>query len=311
MSRPVATRRTLLQTVGSGSAVLLAGCARSGSSGPPRVDVLAAGSLSVLLNESLGPAFSEETGIDYRGEFHGSRAVMRMIVDGQKRPDVVVSADVDLLRNALYPEFAEWDVVFASNSLGIVYAPETRVGSRLDAGEPWYEVLLDADASIARSDPDLDPLGYRTVQMFELAEAYYGVEGLARELVSKLVVDPAEAHLLASIETADRVAAVCYENMAADHDLPFLDLPDELNFSNPDLADHYANAIYTTDDGTVVEGTPILYNASVLSTADDPAAGRRFVGFLLAHPSILDGHGLLVRDAFPRQHGDVPREVLP
>ena len=302
------SRRELLGGLAGLGATALAGCVAGGAGA--RVSVLSAGSLSVLCNETIGPAFESGTEYSYRGEFHGSKTVMRMVRDGQKYPDVVVSADAGLLRDEL-GDTAPWDVVFASNALVVTYNPDTAVGKRLGAGEPWYEVLREADARIARSDPDLDPLGYRTVQLFELAEAYYDEAGLVEDLTDNLVVDPQEAHLLAGIETGERAAAVAYRNMAVDHDLPFVSLPPELDFSDPGLADHYASATFTMDDGTTVEGTPVLYNMTVPSVAENRDVGERFVGFVLSRPDLLQEGGLVVPDAFPDTRGPVPQEVLP
>jgi molybdate/tungstate transport system substrate-binding protein len=303
------TRRRLLTAVGATTVVGAAGCTSRGS--PGELDVLSAGSLSIVLGDEIGESFEAETGIQFHGEFHGSNAVMRFITSGQKSPDVVASADASLLREKLQPDYATWDVVFASNSVGITYNPDTEVGGMLERGTPWYRALRGADSEIAMSDPDLDPLGYRTVQMFKLAEEYYDVDGLARDLIDRLEIDPQEAHLLAGIETGNRAAAVCYKNMAVDHGLPFVTLPDELNFSNPAYADHYARVTYTTEGGTTVEGTPVLYNATVLADADHPENGRRFIEYLLQNRDVLGENGLVVDDRFPRTNGDVPEGVLP
>lgn len=302
------TRRELLAGAAGLGASALAGCIASGRG--TTASVLAAGSLSVVFNEAVGPAFEEATEYGYRGEFHGSNAVMRMVLEGQKQPDVVVSADAHLLRDRLPAEIAPWDVVFASNALVVTYNPETRVGSRLADGEPWYRVLREADAEIARSDPDLDPLGYRTVQLFDLAEDYYGEAGLAADLRENLVVDPQEAHLLAAVETGDRSAAVAYKNMAVDHDLPSVSLPRELDFSDPGHADHYATVSYTTEGGATVEGTPVLYNFTVPSVAQNPTAGERFGRFVLEHPGLLRENGLEVGPSLPTTNGTVPEGVL-
>ncbi len=302
------TRRDLLAGGAALGASTLAGCIASGS--PTTVSVLAAGSLSVVFNEAVGPAFEEATEYGYRGEFHGSNAVMRMVLDGQKHPDVIVSADAHLLRDRLPADIAPWDVVFASNALVITYNPETQVGARLAAGEPWYDVLREVDAEIARSDPDLDPLGYRTVQLFDLAEDYYDVDGLANALRENLVVDPQEAHLLAAVETGDRSAAVAYKNMAIDHDLPYVSLPRELDFSDPTHADHYASVSYTTEGGTTVDGTPVLYNFTVPSVAENTTAGERFGRFVLENPALLRENGLEVGPSLPTTNGTVPEAVL-
>ncbi|MEF8814484.1 MAG: extracellular solute-binding protein [Halovenus sp.] len=302
-------RRRFLTTVGTTSLFGIAGCSSSNSS--DKIDVLSAGSLSIVLGNKMGESFEAETGIAFQGEFHGSNALMRFITSGQKSPDVVASADADLLREKLQPDYATWDIVFASNAVGVTYNPDTQVGRMLEDGTPWYRALREADSEIAMSDPDLDPLGYRTVQMCKLAEEYYDVDGLAQDLINRLEIDPQEAHLLAGIETGDRAAAVCYKNMAVDHGLPFISLPDELNFSNPAYADQYAQATYTTDEGSTIEGTPVLYNATVLASADHPENGRRFLRYLLQNRDVLSENGLVVDDRFPRTNGDVPEGALP
>jgi len=175
---------------------------------------------------------------------------MRMVSDGRKYPDVVVSADAGLLRDRLY-DTHPWDVSIASNAVGIAYASDTRFGERLEAGDPWYEVARDADpGALAISDPDLDPLGYRAIHAFRLAEREHGLDGFAEAVTDAAYREPQEPQLLAGVETGNRAAAVVYRNMAADHGLPFHPFPEAYDFSNPEYADRYAEASYTTDGGT-------------------------------------------------------------
>ncbi|MFW5929451.1 MAG: extracellular solute-binding protein [Halobacteriota archaeon] len=280
----------------------------TGCLGASGVSVLSAGSLAVVLDENVGPSFADETDTTYSGEYYGSNAVMRMVRDGQKKPDVVVSADAELLRESLYEAYTDWDVVFASNAVGIAYDDETRPGERLEGGDPWYEVLRDADpGEVAISDPELDPLGYRAVQMFELSEEKYGIEGFRDEMMSKVYQEPEEPQLLAGVRSGNRAAAVVYGNMAADHGMAFHELPDDLNFSDPSRADTYAEATYTTDDGKTFEGSPVLYNATVLDDADRPEAGVEFVDYILENRETLAEEGLSVPDT--RYNGEVPEEV--
>jgi molybdate/tungstate transport system substrate-binding protein len=288
---------------GVGATAGFGGCLRAGG-----VNVLSAGSLAVAFDENVGPSFKEETGTAYSGEYYGSNAVMRMVEDGQKSPDVVVSADVPLLRDRLYDGHADWDAVFASNSVGIAYGRDTEVGDRLESGDAWYEVLRDADeGEVAISDPDLDPLGYRAVLAFKLAEEKHGISGFADEMLSKVYEEPQEPQLLAGVRSGTRDAAVVYRNMAIDHDLPFHELPDDVNFSDPDRAEEYAEVSYTTDEGYEARGTPVLYNVTVLTDADSWDDGVAFVNYLLENRGILADVGLSLPEV--RYHGDVPEEV--
>jgi molybdate/tungstate transport system substrate-binding protein len=295
----------------AGTVGLLAAVGTAGCLGGESLSVLSAGSLALAVGEGVGSAFRRETGTEVRSEFHGSAAVVRFVREGVKRPDVVISADADLLRRGLRPDFTDWDVTVASNALCLTAVPDSTVADRLRAGDPWYEVLADAEGPVARSDPDVDPLGYRTLHAFDLAADFYDEPWIPETLRRETVVDPQEAHLLAGVETGERVAAICYRNMAVERDLPVFELPPALNFADPALAEQYARASYTLPDGTVVRGSPVVYAATVLSAADDPAAGRAFVRFLLDSGDLLREYGLTVSEGVPRRSGRVPPEVVP
>lgn len=299
------SRRSVLASVTGGGVLGMAGCLGTTDS----VSVLSAGSLAVVLEEYAEHRFEEEVGTAYHGEYYGSNAVMRMIEDQQKHPDVAISADNVLLRDRLHPEHTDWDVEFASNSVGLAYSPDTWVGKRLDNGDPWYDIALDADnGEFAISDPNLDPLGYRAMHAFQLAEDEHGLDGFTDTLAEKTYREPEEPQLLAAVETGNRAAAVVYENMAVGHGLSFCEFPDTYNFSNTKYADHYGTVSYTTDEGYTATGTPVVYNATVIDGADNPKAGREFVRFLANSQGILEQNGLTV-SGFPATYGDVPSEV--
>jgi len=301
------SRRTYLAAVGTAAVGGYAGCTGSAAGS---VSVLSAGSLASAISDHLGPAFESETGTAVHGEYYGTNAVMRMVEDRTKHPDVIVSADATLLRDRLYGEFTDWDVEFATNSLGLGYRGSTSIGRALDAGRPWYEVVRGADdGAVAIGDPDLDPLGYRALQAFELAEREHGLDGFREEMSRRVYREPEEPQMMAGVESGSRAAAVVYRNMAVDHGMPFVEFPDAYNFSDPALADHYATATYTTEEGYTAEGRPIVYNATTKANADNPDAGRRFVQFLADTPGLLDEAGLTVTADLPRGHGDLPEDV--
>ncbi|MFB6162027.1 MAG: extracellular solute-binding protein [Halococcoides sp.] len=297
------SRRAVLGSCGA-LAATLAGCA--GDSG---VTVLAAGSLARGFEDRIGPKFAEATRYGYSGEYHGSNAVLRMVLEDQRRPDAVVSADAGLLRDRFRPSVTDWDVVVATNAVVIAADPATSVGQRLATGDHWPDVLRSAAGPIARTDPDLDPLGYRALLLFELAERFYDEPGLAAELRAATTVTAGEARLLAGVETGQYDAAIAYRSMATDRDLTVRSLPPALNFADPSRTEWYASASYTTSGGRTVHGRPVRYAATVPETAPDPAAGRRFVRFLANHSGLLAGIGLVTGDSVPIYAGSVPQEV--
>lgn len=304
------SRRRFLGSVGVTGFGALTGCVTIFPGSSQSVTVLSAGSLAQTFEQHVGPAFEAETGQTIHGEYYGSNAVMRMVEDRTKHPDVVVSADATLLRDSLYGTITDWDVEFAGNSLGLGYTDSTTLGQRLGAGEAWYEVAEDADdGDIAIGDPDLDPLGYRAIQAFELAQREHGLDGFRDRMTQRVYREPEEPQLMAGVETGSRSAAVVYRNMALDHDLSFCEFSDRYDFSNPALADHYATVSYTTDNGYSAAGRPILYNTTVNDDADNPTGGRKLVQFLIDNPAVLTEAGLTVSESLPRTNGAVPTEV--
>jgi molybdate/tungstate transport system substrate-binding protein len=302
-------RRTALVAAGTLVGIgTLAGCLGSDDR---TVRFLSAGSLAQTFEEYVGPAFAEETGIDLHGEYYGANAVMRMVEDRTKHPDVIVSADATLLRDRLYGEFTDWDVEFATNSVGVGYNEETALGAGLEDGEPWYDLVLDSEeGDVSIGDPNLDPLGYRAVQAFDLAETEYGIEGLREALLELVYEEPDEPQMMAGVESGSRAASIVYRNMAVDHDMLFVEFPDAYNFADADLADHYETVEFTTDEeGYTAVGRPVLYNATVSDEADEPDAGRQLVQYLVDEPSVLEEAGLTVGSALPRPEGDLPEGI--
>jgi molybdate/tungstate transport system substrate-binding protein len=302
------SRRAALLTAGGVVGTGLAGCLGSDSSS---VSVLAAGSLAHTFEDHVGPAFADETDIEVHGEYYGANAVMRMVEDRTKHPDVIISADATLLRDRLYDGFTDWDIEFATNSVGIGYNEETPFGQRLDDGEPWYELALESDeGDLVIGDPNLDPLGYRAPQAFDLAAAEYDLDGFRDEMVELVYEEPDEPQMLAGVESGSRAGAIVYRNMAIDYDVPFFEFPDEYNFANTDLAEHYATVEFTTDEEAyTAEGRPVLYNATVNEEADEPGAGHQLVQFLVDTPDVLEEAGLTIGDSIPRGEGSVPEEI--
>jgi len=232
-----------------------------------------------------------------------------MVEDGTTVPDVIVSADATLLRDRLAPD---WDVEFATNSLGIGYDAETDVGAALDAGAPpWYDALRNlGDGELAIADPDLDPLGYRAVQAFELAEREHGLDGFREEMLESAYREPEEPQIMAGLETGSSAAAIVYRNMAVDHGVPFYEFPPAYNFAEPSLATHYGTVSYTTEEeGHTVEGRPIIYNTTVHSEAERGGNGRELVQFLADNPGLLTEAGLTINDPLPAANGSPPEGI--
>jgi molybdate/tungstate transport system substrate-binding protein len=245
------TRREALTAGLAGvGALSLSGCLSSPDTSG--ASVLAAGSLQVALEER----FRDQVDVDLTLEARGSAACARMVREGIRDPDVLALADP-----VLFTGVAERYTAFATNALVVAYNPESD-GAAIAEAERAYDPLLDTDLRLGRTDPETDPLGYRTLFSLRLAENHWGRP--YSDALDRSQILP-ETALLSAFETGALDAAIAYRNMAVDHDVQFRELPPELNLSAPRFAEEYASQSYETPDGRIVSGAPISYGATARS----------------------------------------------
>lgn len=296
--KPSCSRRAFLAGVASaGSATAVAGCSALGDASP--VSVMAAGSLQNGFTTRL----PDQTDHEIHVETYGSARVARMIAEEQRDPDVVALADTSLFESLLS---ADWYGVFATNAMAVAYNPDTAGGRVVRDADRWYESLLDDRVRLGRSDPELDPLGYRTLFTLELAAEHYGEPGLADAILDEDQLYP-ETQLVAQFETGSVDAAFVYENMAVERDYPFVELPAAIDLSDPDRADGYAAETYEFTDGTTVRGGPIEYGASRRTAST--AATDVYETIVESASDYLDPHGFVVRSPYPIYEGNVPDTI--
>jgi len=299
------TRRRFLLTAGATAATSSAGCmgeSNQESTQSTTVAILAAGSLQNALANGLKPAVDVPVEI----EAHGSATVARMINEGQRDPDIISVADVALFDEPLSPS---WHSVFTSNSVVVAYNPDTAGGERLAnaRAEQWYEPITNGEVNIGRTDPDQDPLGYRTLFMLELASRYYDdASNLSERILKREQIYP-ETSLISQFESGSIDAAIAYRNMAVERDYKYIELPDQINLSNPKFAaDWYSTTSYTLPSGQEIQGGLISYGSTIRNTSDAAVS----VFDVHTTGSYLEEHGFLLREQFPTYAGDVPQHVM-
>ncbi|MFB6256962.1 MAG: substrate-binding domain-containing protein [Haloplanus sp.] len=302
------TRRGFLLAAGATGAVGLAGCtgARTGAGseapaddgGSSTVTILAAGSLQHALKTGLAPAVDVPTRI----EAHGSATVARLIAEGQRDPDIVTLADTALFEDPLSPP---WYSVFAGNAVVLAYNSDTDGGQRVADADRWYDPLVDGDVRLGRTDPDRDPLGYRTLFTLELAARHYADAPALRETVPHRRQVYPETALIGGFETGSIDAAFAYRNMAIERGYDYVDLPDRIDLSDPAHADWYSSVSYTLPSGQKIRGGPISYGSTVRHRSG--AALSVFAAHTTGN--YLADAGFLARRGFPRYEGEVPAGV--
>ncbi len=247
-----------------------------------------AGSLTVPV-KALTEAFQQKhPQVEFATESGGSRTVARKVSELGQQADIVMAADYTVIDNLLKPEFADWNIRFARNAMVIAYTDKSKYADEINS-DNWYEILLRDGVIYGHSDPNADPCGYRTLMVWQLAEAHYGVPGLAQQLGDHCPAEnvrPKAVELLALLESGDMDYAFEYLSVAVQHNLKYVPLPDPINLSKAEYADFYAQAkveINGAEPGQMVTktGAPIIYGLTMPKNAPHPELAVAFLQFML------------------------------
>jgi len=273
------------------------------------VKVFHAGSLAVPLEEAEKQFEALHPNVDVQRESHGSVAAIQQITEVGKMGDVLGSADYSLIPSMMYPEYAEWYVRFATNDMVLAYNPELSMYADEITPENWYEILRRDDVTFGFSNPNLDPCGYRSVMVCQLAELYHGDDRIFDDLIldntaitiseeadgtylittpeqlepntEKVTTRPKEVELTALVEAGGLDYFFIYRSVAVQHGLPFVDLPEEIDLSKVEYADTYKKVKLQTADDKTKTGKPIVYGITVPTNAENPELGLEFVKFVI------------------------------
>ena len=301
---PLARLARLLARPLLGLALLAAPAGRAAAQAPTgTLTVFNAGSLAAPFRDLLD-AFARRTpGITSRQENAGSLETARKLTELGRIPDVVGVADYQVIPSLLIPRQATWYVTFVRNSMVLVYSDRS-IGAREVGPANWWQVLLRPGVRTGRSDPSLDPNGYRAIMVTQLAERHYGQTGLAGRLLAAMparYVRPKEADLIALVQAGELDYAWSYRSIALTIGLPYVSLPPEVDLGDPDRAAWYAQARVRVPGGTragadsiTIGGEPIVYALTIPTRAPNPVAAEAFVRFVFSP----DGQAILARHGF-------------
>ncbi len=280
------------------------------------VTIFHAGSLSVPF-AAVADAFEEiHPDIKIETESAGSRTTVRKVTELGKLADIIGSADYVAIEQLMFPEFASWYIIFASNQMVIAYTDGSQYSDEIN-GDNWYQILRREGVAYGRANPDADPCGYRTVMLWQLAEKYYDVPGLYDRLLAGCPdgsknMRSKETELIAPLQSGDLDYAFFYRSIAEQHGLKFVELPPQIDLSDVEYTDFYAQAsveVAGREPGTTQTqiGQPILYAVTIPENAPRVDLAVEFLQFLLGleGQAIMEenGHKLIV----PAIANDLPK----
>lgn len=269
--------------------------------------VFNAGSLAGPFRDLLAEFRSRNPDLEVRQESAGSLESARKLTELGRIPDVLAVADFLVIPNLLVPSHATWYLSFARNAMVLIHTPGSRGAGEITTAN-WWRILLRQGVRIGRSNPDLDPNGYRTLMALELAERHYREPGLSARLLAAMprrYMRPKEADLTALVQAGELDYSWSYRSIAVATGLSWVELPAQVNLGDPALAEWYAGVEVRVpgprraeSDSVTLRGEPIVYGLTIPTRVRNPAAARAFVRFVLSPDgaAILRRHGFDVLD---------------
>jgi molybdate/tungstate transport system substrate-binding protein len=221
------------------------------------VSTLFAGSLLAYMEGSIGPAFQRASGYSFEGFGGGSTELANEIKGGVRTGDVFVSASAKAdkaLAGSANGSWVSWYSTFMASPLVLAYNPQSRFGSELRRGVPWYRVLAQSGIRVGRTDPLLDPKGVLSTEAIAAAAAKLHDPALARA-ASSFEVFP-ETSLVGRLQSGQLDAGFFYAVEAKTAKLASVALTPVYKYAN--------------------------YTLTILNQTPDPSGAVALVRYLLA-----------------------------
>jgi len=247
-----------------------------------------AGSLSVPF-AAMEKAFEARyPKVDLQREASGSQAAARKVSELKKPCDIMASADYTVIDKLLIPGYASSNIRFATNQLVLCYTDKSKYAGEVNA-DNWYEILQKKDVVWGHSDPNLDPCGYRSLMVLQLAEKHYRIPGLYDKMLANRPIEnvrPKSVELISLLQTGNMDYAWEYLSVAVQHKLNYIVLPDEINLGNYKYDDLYAQAVVKVTGkkpGTFMDmkGGSCTYGVTLIKDAPNREAAIAFLEYML------------------------------
>ncbi|MEN8222515.1 MAG: tungstate ABC transporter substrate-binding protein WtpA [Acidobacteriota bacterium] len=265
--------------------------AKGEGEGKPSVKLLVvhAGSLSIPFKEISEEFMKVYPEVEVMLESYGSRTAARQVSDLKREVDIVGSADSDVIRKLLYPEFADFCIDFTTNEMVLVYTEKSRFRDELNESN-WFDILMKDGVEYGHSDPNSDPCGYRSVLTVKLAENYYKKPGLYEKFranTKKKNIRPKEVDLLAMLEAGELDYLFIYKSVAEQHKLKYLSLPPQVNLVSAKYSDLYSQVsirISGKKPGEKItkKGAPMVYGITIPKSVKHKEWAVKFIEFILS-----------------------------
>ena len=254
--------------------------------------VALAGTMEHVISRQIGPTFTAATGFTLDVTRQSSVLLANRIASGELSPDVYISSDANVMELVMGPannDRARWYLPILRSRTVIMHGTQSRFNNDIEAVRagklPWYELMQRPGLVLKRPNPTIDTGGYRAIFVFDLAERLYNLPGLKQRVLG---TDDNESQYFNRTKDFPLIrdgsidAFVTFVTNPFVEGLPFLDLPEEVDQSNPSMQNWYATASYTNPRGEAFHGAYAAYAVTIPVAAANPSEAEAFVRLLLS-----------------------------
>lgn len=282
------TRRELLVRGGYLTlAAAVAGLpARSSAEDLAVLDVAYAGSMGSMMEGLLKTSVARTLKLDVHGRAQGSSALAQLIVSGSIRPDVFLPVTPGPMMTVLRAGKADVARPVAHTEMVIAYSPKSRFAAKLEAAGKgkgnWWEILEDPGIRFGRTDPVGDPQGRNIIFTMMMAAKVYKQPDLVERILGPTINEKqifTEPTIQARLQSGELDAASAYRIQPGPFNLPFINLPKEINLSGQNVHAEHPD-ISLTVGGKTYNPEPLIYYAAVLKDAPNPGGAAAFAAWL-------------------------------
>jgi molybdate/tungstate transport system substrate-binding protein len=254
--------------------------------------VALAGTMEQVMSRQIGLAFTAATGYKLDITRQSSVLLANRIASGELKPDVYISSDANVMELVMGPannDRARWYLPILRSRTVIMHGTQSRFNNDIEAVRAgklrWYELMQRPGLVLKRPNPTIDAGGYRAIFVFDLAERFYNLPGLKQRVLG---TDDNESQYFDRTKDFPLIrdgsidAFVTFITNPLVEGFPFLDLPEEVDQSNPSMQNWYATASYTNPHGQTFHGVYAAYAVTIPVAAANPSEAEAFVRLLLS-----------------------------
>ena len=266
------------------------------------------------MDKALGPGFAKAHHISYQGIGQGAYGLAHLLASKHLSADVFISVTPGPARLLLRKGLLKSAAPVASTQMVIAYSPKSRFAPQFKAagkgGTPWYKVLEQPGVRFGRTDPATDPQGRNILFTFQLAQRYYHQPGLVSKVLGgyqnpKQIFS--ESSLLTRLESGQIDASSGYLSAVKSRHLPYIQLPSQINLSNPAYMQAWYSRAGVTLNGKTIKPQPLVFYAGVLANTQHPRLAQHFIDYLESRR----GQRLLQQYGYGKPLGGTLRESGP